>query len=397
MTSERISDTIHKITLADGRMITLVGTAHISQESVTEVSSVIDQVEPDHICIELDKGRFRTKDQESSWETMDLKKVLKEGKGFLLLANMVLASFQKRMGAQTGSAPGQEILGAAYIAQDKGIPFSFCDREIQVTLKRAWRKSSFWNKGKLLATLLSAAFDKEEIDAADLEKLKEQDVLQEMLKEMAEELPTIKEVLIDERDRYLATSIYTAPGKNIVAVIGAGHAQGLIENLRKLEDGTLSSDLSDISDVPPASKVSKAAVWIIPLALVGLIAAGFINSGWNQGLTRFLYWALINGSLAGIGAIAALAHPLTILVTIITAPVAALHPAVGVGMIAGIMELTMRHPRVKDFENINDDITSPRGWYRNRILKTLLVFLLSSVGSILGTFVAFPWLISKLV
>ncbi|WP_041396053.1 TraB/GumN family protein [Parasphaerochaeta coccoides] len=397
MTSERISDTIHKITLSDGRIITLVGTAHISQESVTEVSSIIDQVNPDHICIELDKGRFRTKDQESSWETMDLKKVLKEGKGFLLLANMVLASFQKRMSVQTGSAPGQEILGAAYIAQEKGIPFSFCDREIQVTLKRAWRKSSLWNKAKLLSTLLSSAFDKGELEAVDLEKLKEQDVLQGMLDELSKELPTIKEVLIDERDRYLASSIYSAPGKNIVAVIGAGHAQGLIENMGRLDNGEMAPSLDDISDVPPAGKAGKVAVWLIPLALVGLIVAGFINAGWNQGLTSFLYWALINGSFAGIGAIAALAHPLTILVTIVTAPVAALHPAIGVGMIAGIMELTMRHPRVKDFEQLNDDITSVRGWYRNRIFRALLVFLLSSVGSILGTFIAFPWLISKLV
>ncbi|MDY4610160.1 MAG: TraB/GumN family protein [Sphaerochaetaceae bacterium] len=396
MTIEQVSDTVRKLHMADGREIILVGTAHVSKDSVDEVAATIETERPDHVCIELDKGRYQTKTQGQSWSNMNVSKVLKEGKGFLLLANMALSSFQKRMGAQTGSAPGEEIIGAAHIAEEKGIPFSFCDREIQVTLKRAWRKSNLWNKAKLMATLISAAFSKEEISEEELEQLKQSDILQTMMDEMAKELPTVKEVLIDERDRFLATSIYEAPGKKIVAVIGAGHANGIIATMEKLERGTISTDLTEISDVPPSGKAGKIIAWAIPTIIVGIIIFGFVNAGWTQGLKMFLYWVAVNAAFTGIAAIISWAHPLNWIVSMVAAPFTSLNPTIGVGIVSGILEANLRKPQVKDFEGLSDDALTFKGWYRNRVLHALLVFFMTSVGSMVGTFVGFPVLVGLL-
>ncbi|MFA6681034.1 MAG: TraB family protein, partial [Sphaerochaeta sp.] len=279
MIAEKLSDTFHRLTFSDGRQIILVGTAHVSKESVDEVSAYIDSEEPDHICLELDDGRFKNKEEESSWSNMDIKKVLKEGKGFLLIVNMALASFQKRMGNQTESAPGEEILGAARIAKEREIPYSLCDRDIQITFKRAWRLSNLWNKAKLIATIISAVFSNEEISKEDLEELKKGDIMQNMMDEMAKELPAVKTVLIDERDRYLATSIYLAPGDKKLAVIGAGHQNGIIATMKKLDSGELKTNLDDITDVPPPGKAGKILSWAFPILIIGFLAFGFINFG----------------------------------------------------------------------------------------------------------------------
>jgi pheromone shutdown-related protein TraB len=396
MTNEKLSDTIHRLTFKDGRQILLVGTAHVSKESVNEVSSYIDSEQPDHICLELDDGRFKNKEDEGSWSNMDIKKVLKEKKGFLLITNMALASFQKRMGNQSGSAPGEEILGAARLAKEKEIPYSLCDREIQITFKRAWRKSNLWNKAKLIATIISAVFSKEEISAAELEELKKSDVMQGMLDEMAKELPAVKTVLIDERDRYLATSIYQAPGAKILAVIGAGHQNGIITTLQKLEDKQISPDLSEITEIPPPGKAGKILSWAFPALIVGILLYGFFHFGQEQGIKMFGYWLAINMSFTALGAIIALAHPLNILVSIIAAPLASLHPAIGIGMVSGLMEATLRKPKVKDFETLSDDALKLKGWYKNRVLHILLVFLLTSIFAVVGNVVVFPILLSML-
>ena len=196
---EKISDTYHRITFSNGSEVFLIGTAHVSKNSVQEVADIIETENPDRVCIELDASRMASKTNKS-WEETDIRKVFREGKGFLMLANTALASFQKKLGAQTGANPGDEILGAAKLAEEKGIPVSLCDREIQTTFRRAWAKSSLWNKCKLLATLISAAFSNEEISPEELEELKNQETLEGMLNEVAKELPSIKEVLIDERD-----------------------------------------------------------------------------------------------------------------------------------------------------------------------------------------------------
>lgn len=390
MRSEHVSDTVNRIFLDNGDEIILVGTAHVSQDSVDEVRTVIDEEQPDHICLELDKGRYESKTKEQSYANMNLTKVFKEGKTFLVLANTALASFQKKMGNQTGSAPGEEIIGASRIAEEKGIPYSFCDREIATTLKRAWAKSNLWNKAKLIGTLLSSAFDKEEFTPEQLEELKKSDTLQELMNELSKELPGAKEALIDERDRYLATNIMKAPGHKKVAVIGAGHANGIIRTMEKLEKGELSTDLTEISKVPKPSKAGKVIGWLVPAILVGIIVwVGFAH-GFNESLKYFLIWACTNAASTVVFSILSLAHPVTWLVSAISAPIAVLNPAIGVGVFTGITEATMRKPAVKDFEGLSDDISTFKGWFRNRVLHAFLIFFTSSLGSILGTFVFFP-------
>ena len=395
MKVETISDTIHKLILPDQEII-LVGTAHVSQTSVEEVSSLIESENPDRICIELDEGRMKSKTEKSSWENMDIRKVIKDGRGFFLLANTALSSFQRRMGEQTGTKPGDEILGAASLAKEKGIPLSLCDRDIQTTFKRAWAKSSLWNKCKLIATLLSAAFSKEEITAEELEDLKKQDTLQSMMNEMAKELPTIKEVLIDERDQYLGRSIFETEGKKKLAVIGAGHTNGVISTIEKLSRGENTPSLESLSFIPKGAPVGKIVSWLIPLLIVAILVYGFVSSGWDQGMRMFLIWIAVNCSCTFIATTASLAHPLNIIACAVTAPLFALHPALGVGMLGGILEATLRKPKVKDFESINDDAMKFSRWYKNRILHALLVFFFSSLGSAFGTLIAFPVLISRL-
>lgn len=396
MTVETISDTIHRLALSDGREIVLIGTAHVSQNSVEEVRSIIEEEAPDSVCIELDKGRMKSKENKSSWEDMDIKAVFREGRGFFLLANTALAGFQRRMGAQTGSKPGEELMGAANAAKEKGIPLTLVDRDIQTTFKRAWAKSGFWNKCKLIGTLISAAFSDEEITPEELEKLKSQDTLQQMMDEVAKELPSVKEVLIDERDQYLGRSIYEAVGTKKVAVIGAGHTKGVIDTIGKLDRGEATPTLAELDDIPKGKPVGKIISWAVPILIVGLLIYGIVSTGWDQGLRTFLLWVAVNCSCTFIATLISLAHPLNLLLCTITAPFFALNPALGVGMLGGILEVTFRKPKVRDFEAINDDAMSLKGWYRNRILHALMVFFLSSIGSMLGTLVAFPFLLARI-
>lgn len=393
---EKISDSLHRLTFSNGDEIILIGTAHVSSGSVELVQETIEKENPDRICIELDGSRMKSKSEGNSWKDMDIRKVIREGKGFFLLANTALASFQKRMGSQTGITPGDEILKAAAIAKERNIPLSLCDREIQTTFKRAWAKSGLWNKCKLLATLVSAAFSNETLTEEELEELKKQDTLESMMNEIAKELPTVKEVLIDERDRYLATSVYLAEGKKKVVVIGAGHTNGIIKTLEKLEKGEIDTDIGEINSIPKAKPWGRIASYVIPTLIILLVVLGIITTGWDQGIKMFLYWMAACAISTGVFSIVALANPLNIIISAVTAPFFALNPVLGVGMLSGVLEATFRKPKVRDFEGINDDAASLKGWYANRILHALLVFLLSSVGSMIGTFVAFPMLIAHL-
>lgn len=388
-----ISDTITKIEL-ETKEIILIGTAHISRGSVDEVRKVIEEESPDHVCVEIDNTRYQTMTEGQNWENMKIDKVLKERKGFLLLANLVLSSFQKKMGKNLGVTPGEDMKEAVDAAKEAGIPFSFSDREVQITLRRAWSKSSFWNKNKMLAAMISSIFTKEELSEKEIEKLKEKSALQDMMEELANYLPSVKEVLIDERDRFLATNIFKAPGKKTVAVIGAGHAEGIIKWLKGLEEKSVSDNLDEINILPPPPKYKKFLPWIIPVIIIALISTGFIRSGWDKGLEMFFYWFMVNGVLSALGALIALAHPLTILLSFLAAPFTSLNPTIGVGIFTGLFEAYLRRPTVKDFENLPEDILSLKGFFRNRFTHALVVFFLSSVGSAAGTFIAFPFLLN---
>ncbi|MDA3809504.1 MAG: TraB/GumN family protein [Spirochaetaceae bacterium] len=391
MKVENVSDTTNRIIL-ENREIILIGTAHVSHESVDEVKQVIDTEKPDRVCIEIDEGRYQSINDTESWKKLDIHQAIKQKKGFLMIASLVLGSFQKKIGADIGIKPGEEMKIAAEAAKERGIPFSFSDRAIQVTLQRAWAKSNLWNKMKLLASLIASAFSTETVDKNDIEELKNSNALQGMMEELSNYLPSVKEVLIDERDRFLATNIFNTTEKKVVAVVGAGHGPGIIQWIEKLDKKEVSNDISDISVVPPKRTYEKVIPWIIPFIIVGIIVVGFITSGVDVGFKMILVWVLANGIPSALGAIIALAHPLTILISFIAAPITSMNPTIGVGFVSGLLESSFRKPRISDLENLQDDAASVKGWYRNRVMRILLVFLLSSLGSAIGTWWAIPHL-----
>jgi pheromone shutdown-related protein TraB len=397
------SNNIHVV--LDGRDINLIGTAHVSRESIEEVTRVIREETPDMVCVELDEGRYASISQKDNWERLDVSKVFREGKGFLLIANLVLASFQRRLGNELGVKPGEEMKTAIETAKELNIPYSLCDREVQLTLRRAWARCGLWSKCKLLASLLSGAFTTEKLSADEIENLKNRSELDGMMSELANYLPSVKETLIDERDRYLAAKIWSAsvpaqpgqPDQKIVAVIGAGHLQGIKYHLEKLAAGEESTDVTELDTIPPAGFLSKAAGWIIPVLIVALIAAGFLRAGADVSLSMLLRWVLWNGSLAALGTAIALGHPLSILVAFLGAPIATINPFIGVGLFSGLVEATFRKPRVSDAETLSEDVGGIRGIYRNRITRALLVFFLSSLGGAIGNFISIPALAGLLV
>lgn len=377
-----------KVLELNNRKITLIGTAHVSAESISEVENVISDVKPDCVAIELDEKRYESITNPDKYRELDIIKVLKRKEGFLLLANIVMASFQKRMGKNAGVKPGEEMVAAINKAKELNIPTALVDRPIQITFRRAWKKTSAYGKTQLLSALLASGFSKDEISSEEIENLKQSSEMDSMMKELSEFMPAVKQVLIDERDQYLASHIWKAEGNNIVAVLGAGHLPGVEAHLKKIAKNQASTDTSEIASIPESGIFSKIMMWLIPALIVAVIAFGFYIGGKDAGSKMALNWILWNGILAGLGALIAGGNPLTILVSFVGAPVTSLCPFIGVGIVAGIVQAAICKPQVKDLETLSDDAGSIKGFYKNKILRVLLVFLLSSIGSSIGTFAA---------
>ena len=375
----------------NGKEILLLGTAHVSKESCEEVRAAIIEGKPDVVAIELDEQRFASINDSEAWKNLDIIKVLREKKGFLLLANLVLSSFQKRMGMNVGVKPGDEMRAGIDAAKELNIPCEMVDRPIQTTLRRAWAKNGGMGKIKLLSALLASAASKEEVSGEEIENLKNKSEMDGMMSELAEFMPGVKQVLIDERDFYLAAHIWKAlqkeDRKSLVAVLGAGHLPGVQAHLEKIAAGQESTDTEEISSLPPKKIGAKIIGWAIPVIILGLIAAGFVFGGMKKGADLLGAWVIWNALLAGVGALLAGGHPLTILMSAVGAPFTSLCPLVGVGMFAGIVQAFVCKPKVADMESVMDDVSSLKGFYKNRLLRVLLVFFLSSLGSSIGTFV----------
>lgn len=385
-----------------GRKITLIGTAHVSAQSVEEVKTEIQNNPPQCAAIELDSARYESMSNPEKYKDLDIIKVLKRGEALLILANLILSSFQKRMGQNIGVQPGDEMRAAIDVAQDKNIPFELVDRPIKVTLNRAWAKNSFWGKCKLLAALISSAFTKEEISEEEIESLKKENEMDSMMGELSEYLPKVKEVLIDERDHYLAAHIweckneYCDQAKSVTAILGAGHLPGVQKHLEAIAAGTETTDTEEISKVPPKGIGGRILGWAIPVIIVALIAAGFWFGGKKMGGQFVGSWIIWNGALAAIGTLIAAGHPLTILAAFLGAPITSLCPLVGVGLVTGIVQALVKKPKVRDMETLSDDAATVKGFYSNRITRVLLVFVLSSLGSSIGTFAAGATIVKEL-
>ncbi|MGA2478170.1 MAG: TraB/GumN family protein [Spirochaetia bacterium] len=380
----------------EGREIVLLGTAHVSRESVDEVRRVITEERPDRVCVELDDGRHTSMTQGTSWQNLNVGKVIKEGKGFLLMANLVLASFQRRLGKDLGVKPGEEMLAAIQAAQELAIPYSLCDRNIQVTLRRAWGGTRFWGKMKMIAALLSSVFSNEKFSAEDIEKLKQKDVLQSMMEELASFLPAAKKALIDERDIYLASRIYTSEGKKVLAVVGAGHLEGIASRITALSEKKESTDIAALDALPQKGWAGRVLPWTIPAVIIVLFGLGFLRAGWQMSLEMFWRWLLIHGGLAALGSLLAFAHPVTIVIAFVGAPIGTLNPFGKIGLFTGVAEAFLRKPRVKDVENLSDDVMTFKGFYRNRVTHILIVFFLSTLGAAIGNIISIPLLAALL-
>ena len=381
MTNE--NNNIHHLA-TEGKEVILVGTAHVSNESAELVARVISDEHPDTVCVELCESRYQSMTQGNTWKDTDLIKVIKEKKAFLLLSNLLLASFQKKIGSKLGIKPGQEMLEAIKAADATGATIHLADRDVRTTLSRAWRLMGLWTKMKLLAQLVTSFGEADSITKEDIETMKQQDMLETLLKEIGDLLPELRTVLIDERDQYLTEKIRTAPGKRIVAVVGAGHVPGIKKNWDQ------SVDLKALETLPPKGKFLPFLKWGIPILVIGLIIAGFFMAGSDTGTELIKWWILANAVLAGIGAAAALAHPLTILSAIIASPITSLNPMIAAGWVSGLVETFLRKPRVKDFERLPEDIVSVKGFWSNKITRILLVVIFTNMGSSLGAFVALP-------
>ncbi|MBW2520638.1 MAG: TraB/GumN family protein [Deltaproteobacteria bacterium] len=373
----------------DNREIIIIGTAHISQDSVDTVISVIEAENPDTVCVELDQQRFQALQNPKHWESLNLVQVLRKGQAPFLLANLALAAFQKRMGLQTGVKPGAELFAAAKTAQQLDKQLILVDREIRTTLLRAWRKAGFWKKLQLLVTLMSSMFEGQKIDEAELARLRQTDTLTVMLDELGTLLPTVKAILVDERDTFMAHNIRQAGGNKIVAVIGAAHVPGMS---KKLLQNTSAEEIAELSTIPPKKAVSKIVPWLIPALVILLFVVGFFAGDRQVLAEAALAWILANGLLSAAGALLALAHPMTILVAFIAAPITSLNPTIGAGFVTGLAQAFLSPPQVRDMQSMADDIAIPSGWWRNRLTRVLLVFFFSSLGSAIGTVVAFGWL-----
>jgi len=374
----------------DDRDLILIGTAHISQASIDTVREVIAREHPDTVCIELDEQRFQALRDRNRWESLNLVQVIRKGQTPFLLANLALSSFQKRMGLQTGVKPGAELAAAAEAGEASGARVELVDRNIRTTLLRAWRTTGWWKKMQLLATLIASVFEKQEIDEEELARLRQSDTLSAMLEEMGTLLPQVKSILVDERDRYMAHHIRRAPGEKVVAVVGAAHLPGITRHLSQPAENPEAIARLDL--IPPKPPLSKALPWLIPALVVLLFMVGFFYGDRNQVAGAAIAWVLANGLLSALGAILALGHPLTVVTAFVAAPITSLNPTIGAGMVTGLVQALIAAPTVRDMERVGDDLANLGGWWRNRLSRVLLVFVFSSLGSSLGTIVAFHWL-----
>jgi len=363
--------------------VLLVGTAHVSRNSIEEVRQSILNTKPDIVAVELCQRRVDVLKDPKNWQETDIVGIIKEKKASFLFANLVLAAFQKRIGEKLGVRPGQEMHEAIQVAEAENIPVALIDRPIQITLQRTWRKLSLKERLLLIGSSITAIFETDDLDEEAIEELKEKDVLTAAVDEIAKKAPTVKEVLLDERDAYMASKIAALEGGRVLAVVGAGHMKGLAEQLEDPVD-----DLSALEHVPPRKR--GLWKWIVPLIILALVSAGFFFGGTARGVEMLKWWLLSNAVFAALGAALALGHPVTVLVAACASPVTSLNPTLAAGWFAGLSEAYLRRPKVSDFERLQQDILSVRGFWKNSVTRILLVVVLANIGSSIGAYLAMP-------
>lgn len=386
------SENVHVLKDED-RTIYLIGTAHVSDKSVEEVNAVIEAVKPDTVCVELCQTRFDALRDEDRWRKLDIFKVIKEGKALLLMANLAVSAYQRRLGDALGVKPGAELVAAADKGEEVGAHIELVDRDIKTTLKRTWGNVGFWKKTKLLGAVVGSLIPSQEdtISQQDIEDLKQTKQLTEMMGEFAEAFPEVKEPLIDERDLYLMSGIEKAPGKTMVAVVGAGHVPGMKAHFGKPVDRARLEEL-------PAKKWWVSLIkWIIPALILGAFAIGLANQDEDQTFKQMLFaWVLPNSIVALVTTTLVLAKPVSIITAFIASPITSLNPLLGAGMVVGLVEAWARRPTVEDCENIHKDVQTVRGFFKNPFTRVLVVAAAATIGSAVGAWIGATWVVSLL-
>ena len=384
---------LNKITFDDGKVLYLIGTAHVSGDSVKFVEECINEFEPDTVAVELDKNRMDVLKNRKKYEETDIFDIFKKKKVLFFTVQLIMSGYQKKIAEKTGSAPGSEFKKAIELAEEKDLKLVNADRDISVTLKRTINAMTFKEKVKFFTGMLFG--DDKDVDEKAIEELKKGDMLMQIIGEMQDEFPSLKRTILDERDRYLAANIAQNLGEKTVAVVGAAHVPGI---LRRLQEEKPEEDvLDDINFVPKSSSVTKLIPWIIPLFIIGMFIYGFFNGNTPDTLEAAIWWVVINGTLSALGCALALGHPLTILAGFIAAPITSLNPTIGAGIVTGLVQLYLVRPRVIDLETVSQDTMHLKGWWKNKLSRTLLVSLFSSIGSAIGTFAALPFLMKLLM
>ena len=394
----------HAIVERDGVRYTLLGTAHVSSASVDAVRAAIDSGEFDAIAVELDPQRLAALTDPDALSRLDLVQVIRDGKAALFAANLGLAAYQRRLAEQLGIEPGAELKAAAQEAQARGLPLHLIDRDVGLTFKRASQRLGWWGRAKLGSGLVMSLFGDEEVGVDEIEKLKQGDLLEASFGEFAAESPALYDTVIAERDRYMAARLrestdpesigHSAPSRNVLAVIGAGHLQGLAKHLRQDNDPP-SQVREELESVKQKSKVPWVTL-VISALLAGGIAWGVSRGGFEVGADLLLQWIVITAVGAAIGGALAGGHPLSVLAGAAVAPFKPFRPAIPPGAVSGLIEARLRKPTYADFMALRDDVRDLRGWYRNRVARVLLVFVLTNLGTILGEWLGIVRIFGKL-
>ncbi len=376
------------------QFITVLGTAHISRASADKVRELLSSGAFDAVAVELCSNRHEKIIHPDTLAELDLFKAIQQGKGPMIWVSLVMGAFQQRMAEQVDIEPGAELKAALEEADKAGYPTSLIDRDISITMKRIYRNVPFYQRIMLFSGLIQSVFSRESISQEDIEQLKDGDILESAFTQFAKKDRELYKPLIDERDQYMALrliqTVNSAKFHHIIAVVGAGHLHGIKNYLNQYCDYSeheLKKTIDTLENLPKKKQIGKVIPWFITALILAGFAIGFSKNA-SLGWELIVNWILINGGFASIGALIAGAHPLTILGAFIAAPITSLNPMIGAGVVTSALELWLRRPTIKDFDNLRHDTTHFSGWWHNRVSRTLLVFIFSSLGSAIGTYVA---------
>lgn len=370
---------------------TLLGTAHVSRASADEVRALVRSGEFDAVAIELCQSRYQSLTEPDALAEQDLFQIFRQGKAGMVAASLALGAFQQRVAEQSGIEPGAEMRAAVDECRRADLPLLLVDRDVGVTLKRIYTNVPWWQRASLITGLFGSLLSRQKVSSEEIERLKQGDVLESTFSEFAEQSEALYTPLIAERDRYMALRLAEDNPRhryrNVLVVVGAGHLKGLAGHLEQPLPEAPSDERKSLEATPDRARWWKALPWLITALVLTGFVIGFSRDtqlGWQL----IGEWFLINGVLSGLGAAIALAHPLTVVATFFAAPLTSLNPTIGAGFVAAGVELALRRPKVRDFSLLRHDVASVKGWWRNRVSRTLLVFLLATIGSAAGTWIA---------